>query len=180
MEILQPDDGSMFAHGDFITLKGDFTALNGEEADLTFGWKVLQEVYGADGLFQEFVDLSFDATKTFFDGDVFNVHLDMNIIEPAFYYQISFYAVSAQEYHIGYYSEQTITVYVGTPPTQGSCEVDNTLPYAVFDSVTVTAGNWYDADGISAYNFYFSYDGGDIYIPLEKSNPSQNTLSFTF
>jgi hypothetical protein len=46
--------------------------------------------------------------------------------------------------------------------------------------VTVTAGNWYDADGISTYNFYFSYDGGDIYIPCEKADDSANTFSTTF
>jgi hypothetical protein len=58
--------------------------------------------------------------------------------------------------------------------------VDNILPYAVFDPVRIEANDWYDADGISRYNFYFSYDGGDIYIPLEKALPIDNFLSVTF
>jgi hypothetical protein len=60
--------------------------------------------------------------------------------------------------------------------------VDNTLPIADSDEhiVTVTADGWTDADGIESYNFYFSYDGGDIYIPLEKANPEDNFLSFIF
>jgi hypothetical protein len=45
---------------------------------------------------------------------------------------------------------------------------NSVLVFADETKVTLSVANWFDSDGIYEYNFYYSYDDGDIFVPLLK------------
>jgi len=97
------------------------------------------------------------------------VHFDMNIIEQEFNYIVSFTIESATSNYVGLLAQDSITVYVGSAPIQGSCDTDKDFALAIFDIVNISVDNWTDKDGIGRYDYSFSYDGGNIYVPITKS-----------
>jgi hypothetical protein len=74
----------------------------------------------------------------------------------------------------------THRIYVGIPPKAGLCTSDNTLGIATVTDFIFSATSWTSSNTIIAYNFYFSVDGGNIYIPIEKLNTAANEIDYIF
>lgn len=108
--------------------------------------------------------------------------MDSNIIEPETHYLVSYYIEGNSDNIVGLYAEDTIRIYIGSAPETGSCEATYdeavTLVFADETTVTLSVSDWHDEDGIFEFNFYFSYDGGDIFVPLEKANRLDTSLNF--
>lgn len=81
---------------------------------------------------------------------------------------------------MGLLALDTIQIYVGQPPLQGTCLSSVETAFAVFDTVTLSLSGWTDNDGIAAYAFSYSYDGGDIYIPIQKPLAIASTVDIIF
>jgi hypothetical protein len=52
--------------------------------------------------------------------------------------------------------------------------------YATLTEFTITASNWTDPLGIAEYRFYYSYDSGNIYIPIPLADPTYNFATIIF
>jgi hypothetical protein len=67
--------------------------------------------------------LAGDAAKPYSDGDLRRVHIDNNIIEPNYYYNITFYVKGNPRYYSGMLGSLFIVIYIGLPPKNGQCDV---------------------------------------------------------
>ena len=72
----------------------------------------------------------------------------------------------SKEDYINFEASTVHRIYIGIPPTPGECNSDKYVGDADKDFFKISADGWTDSDGISEYNFFFSFDGGDIYIPI--------------
>jgi hypothetical protein len=81
---LYPEDGTIYSYGTFIDLFATFEVLNDEPRETySYGWIISK--------LNSNVDLAGDAAKPYYGTDITRVHIDNNIIEPNFYYNITFY-----------------------------------------------------------------------------------------
>ena len=114
MTSLLPDDGTIFAYGSFIDLYATFEVLNAENrATYSYGWIISK--------LNTNVDLAKDAAKPYFNTDITRVHLDNNILEPNFYYNITFYVKGSDTYYNGMIGSMYNVIYIGIPPKNGKC-----------------------------------------------------------
>lgn len=172
---LTPMDGAIFPYGDFVDLTGNYILKNSEpNSTYTFGWKVYRTI--------DTLDLSLDAFKTYYGGELFKVHLDKNVILPNYFYTITFYVQGHANTYKDFYVEKTHSIYIGTPPKPGLCTPSKTTGYPVIQTFAFYSTNWLDANEISIYRFYYSYDGGKIYIPLQNKlgGESNSTIAVMF
>ncbi len=63
-------------------------------------------------------------------------------------------------------------MYLGTAPKNGLCAVTPTVGYAEITEFRMAQAGWTDVNPITAYNFYYSFDGGNIFIPIQADNSS--------
>ena len=54
------------------------------------------------------------------------------------------------------------------------------MPIAVHYDVDLSVSGWSDFDGVKEINFYFSYDGGEIFVPFPKSVTTSTSLTVNF
>ena len=52
--------------------------------------------------------------------------------------------------------------------------------YATSTTFTVTTSGWVDAVGIAEYNFYYSFDSGDTYLPINDAGYTDTTITQVF
>ncbi len=45
---------------------------------------------------------------------------------------------------------------------------------------TFESSNWIDPDGIQSYYFFYSFNDGDTYIPLDNGSPSSSSMTYKF
>lgn len=76
------------------------------------------------------VNLAGDAAKPYSEGDYSRVHLDNNIIEPNFYYNITFFVRGHPEYYSGMLGSTFNVIYIGLPPKNGICMISPTVGIA--------------------------------------------------
>lgn len=60
----------------------------------------------------------------------------------------------------------SVEIYVGASPYGGRCSSSAIEGYANITEFLFSTPDWKDSVGISTYNFYYSYDGGEIFIPI--------------
>jgi hypothetical protein len=78
------------------------------------------------------------------------------------------------------YKERSHRYYFGLPPNPGLCQSNKSFGIASITNFVFTAPGWSDSTGIRSYNFYFSFDDGNIFIPLTKKIASNLTLEYIF
>lgn len=133
--------------------------LNSESSlKYTYGWKIIRETGN--------IDVTADIIKPYYQTSTLKMHLDNNIIEPNNYYTITFEVKGDTRYYTGMNSNLTSRIFFGIPPKAGKCQVDLQNGYAIITQFTFNASGWTDSKGIKQYNFYYSFDDGDIFIPI--------------
>jgi hypothetical protein len=114
---LYPDDGMIYEYGTFIDLFATFQTYNNESlSTYTYGWIITK--------LSEDVDLAKDAAKPYFGTDITRVHLDNNIIQPNFYYNVTFYVKGKDTFYNGMLGSMYNVIYIGIPPRNGKCNID--------------------------------------------------------
>jgi hypothetical protein len=70
------------------------------------------------------MDLAKDAAKPYYATDITRVHLDNNIIQPNFYYNITFYVKGKDAYYNGMRGSTFNVIFIGIPPKNGKCIIN--------------------------------------------------------
>jgi len=171
---LTPLDGTVFSYGTYIDLEATFKVLNNEErSTYWYGWIISK--LGSK------MNLASDAAKTYANTDVTRVKLDMNIINPNNYYNITFYVQGNDTFYNGMLGYIFNVIYIGIPPKEGLCLADPmSRGVAGVTTFTMSTGQWIDPDGIQEYRFLYSLDGADTYLPIESESLSKSTVKFIF
>eukprot|EP00347_Sterkiella_histriomuscorum_P014233 403361664 len=173
IDYISPKNGAVFLAGTFIDLHSNFTMLNNEiNTTYEYGWKIVRQ----DGN----VDITNDAFKTYYQTDIRKVHLDNNIVQANNYYIISFYVRGLDQFYKGMYSEMKTTIYLGTPPKNGKCQISPIIGIATITKFQIQQTNWIDLEPIDAYDFFYSMDGGEVFLPLESTEITLTSLNYTF
>jgi hypothetical protein len=154
-------------------LTASYKVLNNEPASqYTFGWTIIRENGN--------IDVTNDVIKTYYQTSILKVHLDNKIIEANNYYNVTFYVKGNSRYYKSMQATKSIRIFFGIPPTPGKCAVDVSSGYATITPFTFNASGWTDTRGIKQYNFYYSFDNGDIYVPLYSSDITSQNMTYTF
>lgn len=128
----------------------------------------------------EEVDLAKDAAKPYFGTDITRVHLDNNIIQPNFYYNITFYVKGKDAFYNGMLGSMYNVIYIGIPPRKGKCKIDPPQGIATVTQFAISCIEWVEREGMAEYGHYYSYDDGKTFIPLYNDNLRNGTISVTF
>jgi hypothetical protein len=83
------------------------------------------------------------------------------------------------DFYKGMYGELTSKVYLGIPPKNGRCFSSPLFGIANVTTFNFSQSGWEDLEGIDKYEFFYSMDGGDIYLPIE-SNPTFTSIVYVF
>ncbi|CDW89849.1 neurohypophysial n-terminal domain containing protein [Stylonychia lemnae] len=170
---ITPLSDTQFLFGEFIEVRGNFTLLNNEpRSTYTYGWKVLR----VDGD----VDISFDAVKPYFETDIRIMHLDNNILQPYNYYRITLYVKGDTTKYKNLYSYLTIQIYLGSAPKNGKCIVSPIQGIATVTNFNITQKGWEDTELITQYQYFFSFDNGQIYLPIDTEERIQLSIQYKF
>lgn len=143
---------------------------NEDKSTYTYNWKIVRKA----GL----VDITNDVVKTYYNTDITKVHMDNNVLEPNNYYNLTFYVQGNDAYYKGMLASQFNEIYIGIPPKNGKCQVTPLSGIAVVQQFTIKTPGWVDSTGISAYNFYYSFDGGETYLPISSGMSSTTEYYF--
>lgn len=172
VRITTPVDGTLFTYGTLINAQGSYTMLNGESNDtFTYGW-VVTRTKGS-------LDVSDDAVKNYANYNGLKVHLDNNVIESNNNYNITFYVKGNDTYYKGMLVSYFIEIYVGIPSMNGKCSVSPMSGYATSTIFTIKTSGWVDEVGIQEYNYYYSFDSGETYLPINEDGYTQTSINYT-
>ena len=108
------------------------------------------------------------------------MHLDNNIIEPNNYYNITFYVKGYERYYNGMIGSMFNVIYIGIPPKGGKCSIKPAQGIAAVTQFQISTQSWQDVDGIAEYQFLYSLDHGDSYVPITTSNSRLPSVSLVF
>ncbi|CDW88931.1 neurohypophysial n-terminal domain containing protein [Stylonychia lemnae] len=170
---ITPLADSQFLHGEFIEVRGNFTILNNEpRSTYTYGWNVTR----VDGD----IDISADAVKPYYDTDIRKMHLDNNILQPYNYYRITLYVKGDKIKYKDFYSYLTIQIYVGSAPKNGKCVVSPIQGIATVTNFNITQKGWEDTELITQYQYFLSFDNGQIYLPIDTEERKQLMIQYKF
>jgi len=61
----------------------------------------------------------------------------------------------------------SIFIYIGGAPKNGKCSVFPLSGIATITKFNITQKSWEDNVPISKYEYFYSYDNGKIYLPIE-------------
>eukprot|EP00347_Sterkiella_histriomuscorum_P005798 403355229 len=170
---ISPPNGTVYSYGTFIDLESQYSILNNEEnGTYSLGWLVID--------LRRNIDVSGDIVKPYYQNDLSKVHLDKNVIEANRDYKITFYVKGNENFYKGMYTSSSTQIYIGSPPRNGKCIVSPLIGIATLTEFTIQQENWSDEEVIVRYDFSYSIDGGDIYIPMSDQMLSSPNLTFTF
>eukprot|EP00347_Sterkiella_histriomuscorum_P015521 403356717 len=170
---ITPLNGTVYSYGTFIDLESQFSVLNNEPNDTyIYGWIIMD--------MRNQIDVSQDIVKTFYQKDQTKVHLDQNIIRANRDYNITFYVQGDQQRYNRLYSTSTNQIYIGSPPKNGRCRVSPIIGIASITPFIISQQNWLDEEPIERYEFSYSIDGGDIYIPMSDELLTNPNFTYTF
>jgi len=93
--------------------------------------------------------------------------LDNNIIAPNNYYNITFYVQGNETIYNGMFGATFNVIYIGIPPKGGECVSSPLQGISQVTEFTFSTDNWVDPDGITEYHFYYSFDNGVTYLPVD-------------
>ncbi|CDW84379.1 neurohypophysial n-terminal domain containing protein [Stylonychia lemnae] len=173
IKYVNPVDGSAFQYGSFIELTSDFLMLNKEPNNTYYyGWRVIRETGS--------LDITNDAIKTYYQTNLTKVHIDNNIIKANNIYQVIFYVKGNDTYYKDMYIEVNNGLYIGTPPRNGKCVITPLIGIATVTKFQMKQSSWVDFEQLIRYDFSYSMDGGQVYIPLSSTNPQLPNLNYTF
>eukprot|EP00347_Sterkiella_histriomuscorum_P002038 403369714 len=170
---ITPANGTVFNYGTFIVLESTFSMMNNENNETyIFGWYINDMRYN--------IDVSQDAVKLYYQQDQTRVHLDKNIIQPNRDYNITFYVQGDEQYYNGMQSSISHMIYIGTPPKNGRCKVSPIIGISTITEFTISQQNWLDEEQIQNYEFFYSLDGGDVYLPMSDEQLTNPNFTFIF
>ncbi|CDW84369.1 neurohypophysial n-terminal domain containing protein [Stylonychia lemnae] len=173
VDYLTPPNQEILAHGSIIELQADFTMLNDENIKMyNYGWKVIKN----NGQ----IDISVDAVKQYYQTSLKKVRLDNNIIRPNNWYTITFYVSGNDSFVKGMYSHITHQIYIGMPPRGGKCQISPLIGIAQVTQFSIKQMQWVDEEPLYRYDYFYSTDGGQIYIPIETDDIDLQSINHTF
>jgi hypothetical protein len=105
-------------------------------------------------------DISVDVIKTYYNTSILRVHLDNNILQPNYKYNISFYVQGNNSLYYNMQSILSSIIYIGTSPKNGLCSISPVVGYAEITEFTLSQTGWVDSNPIPFYDFYYSFDKG--------------------
>lgn len=108
------------------------------------------------------------------------VHLDNNIIEPNNYYNITFYVKGYERFYNGMIGSMFNVIYIGIPPKGGKCLIQPLQGIAAVTQFKMSTQGWQDVDGIAEYQFFYSFDSGESFIPVTTQNSRLPQVNLTF
>ena len=168
---MSPANNSIIAYDTHIDLTANYKMIYNEKSTtFTLGWKVIRE--------KGKIDITEDVIKSYYNTSLLKVHLDRNVLEPNNYYKIIFFVKGNDTFYRGMYQERVHRVLLGLPPKPGRCISNLAFGFADLTNFVFSAPDWTDSNLLKSYNFYFSFDDGEIFIPIAKNDPLNITIEY--
>ena len=71
-------------------------------------------------------------------------------------------------------------IYVGSTPKNGKCVVSQFNGIATVTNFKISHVGWVDTDIITKYEYLYSFDNGDIYLPIQTDGMLLTQISHVF
>ena len=71
-------------------------------------------------------------------------------------------------------------IYIGIPPKGGICSISPAEGISMVTEFSIVTGKWIDPDGITEIKFFYSFDSGVTFLPIDQPTYTASSIIYVF